>query len=106
MNGRVFQTNAEQSKEWQFQDTLNMLMVYVSTAFKSYLTRVFTQLKDSEVPKPTDPLDIEIKSHSRKGVMVVSKFKEMVLQENYKQYIMDTKSLSAMMQSLYNIVWV
>jgi len=42
-----------------------MLKVYASAAFKediSYLTQMFTQLKELEVPEPADPVEIEIKA--------------------------------------------
>jgi len=41
---------------------------------------MFTQLKEPEVPKPADPVDIEIKDNIGKGIMVISKFEEMVFQ--------------------------
>ena len=61
MNGHAFQTNAEQSKQVKLQGTLNMLNVYVFIVFKediSYLTPMFTELKELEVPKPADPVEI------------------------------------------------
>ena len=64
-----------------------MLKVYALCVFKediSYLTPMFTQLKDPEVPKAADPVEIEIKDDSGKFTMVISKFEEMVIQENVK----------------------
>ena len=61
------------NKQRQSQDVLNMLKVYESTTFKEnmiYLTPIFTQLKESEVPKPTDPVEIEIKDDNRKSVIL------------------------------------
>ena len=109
MSGHVFQTHMEQSKRGQFQDTLNMLIYYVLTAFKEdirYLALLFSQLKDLEVQKPVDPVETEIEDDKGKGVLVVNKFEEMVFQENVKQWIQDTKSLRATTKSLCNIVWV
>ena len=69
------------------EDTLNMLKDYTSNDFKEdirCLTLMFAQLKEHEVPKPIDPIDIKIKDGNGKGVMVASKFEEMVFHENVK----------------------
>ena len=65
-----------------------MLQIYASNVFKEdirYLIPIFIQLKEPEVPRPADPLEIEIKEDIGKGIMVISKFEEMVFQENVKQ---------------------
>ena len=108
MNGHVFQVHAEQKKRGQFQDTLDALKVYASTAYRkdiNHLTRLFSELKTPEVPRPEEPVKIEQKDSDGNIKTVITKFSETVFQERVKLWIKDESSLRATTQSLYNIVW-
>ena len=108
MNGNVFQTHAEQKKRGQFQDTMDALKVYSSTTFRkdiNHLTKLFTELKKPEVPRPPDPVTIEQVDDTGKKKQVITQFSQTVFQEQVKMWIKDESSLRATTQSLYNIVW-
>ena len=108
MNSNVFQTHAEQKKRGQFQDTMDALKVYSSTTFRkdiNHLTKLFTELKTPEVPKPPDPVMIEQTDDTGKTKTVITQFSQTVFQEQVKMWIKDESSLRATTQSLYNIVW-
>ena len=58
MNGHVFQIHAERNNKSQFEDTMESLRIYASSAFKNdieYLTPLFTDLKEPQVTEPEDP---------------------------------------------------
>ena len=108
MNGNVFQTHAEQKKRGQFQDTMDALKVYSSTTFRkdiNHLTKLFTELKKPEVPRPPDPVTTEQTDDTGKTKQVITQFSQTVFQEQVKMWIKDESSLRATTQSLYNIVW-
>jgi hypothetical protein len=108
MNGNVFQTHAEQRKRGQFQDTLDALRIFASTAYRKdihFLTRLFTDLQVPFVPKPDEPIATTVTIVDGKEVKTLSKFDETVFQEQVKQWIKDSTSLKATLRSMYNIVW-
>ena len=117
MNGHVFQIHSEQKKKGQFQDTIDALKVYASLKYYTrdikFITPLFRDLEEPFVPEPEEPIAVaqkdakgaNIKSKDGQTVQTVSKFADMVFQEQVKQWINDTTSLRATLQSLYNIVW-
>ena len=108
MNGHVFQTHVKQKKRGQFQDTLDALKVYASTTYHkdiNHLTILFSELKTPEVAQPLELVKIKRKDTDGKISTVITKFSEIVFQEQVKLWIKETSSLKATTQSLYNIVW-
>jgi hypothetical protein len=108
MNGHVFQVHAEQTKRGQFQETLDMLKIYASTAYKKDITALnplFSKLTEPRVPEPEEPKEVIIKTEGGKEICGITKFSETVYNERVKMYIKETKSLQSTVQSLYNIVW-
>jgi hypothetical protein len=87
---------------------MEALRVYASTQFRkdiNALTPLFTELKTPAVPRPKEPeteVLVDSKGNESEGI---SRFSETVYQEQIKQWIKDTNSLTATTQSLYNIVW-
>lgn len=77
MNGHVFQVHAEQKKRGQFQDTLDMLKIYASTAFKKDITSLnilFSELKEPRIPEPEEPKAVVIKTEDGKEIRGITKF--------------------------------
>ena len=106
MNGNVFQLHSDRKKS-QFTDTMEALRVYLSTAYKSdikYLNSLITELKESSVDIPADPVTIKSIDGDGKVVYTTLRFEEMKYTESVKQWIRDDKSLKSTMRSQYNIV--
>ena len=66
---------------------------------------LFSQLKETEVLKPLDPVETQVKYDKGKETSVLTKFDEILFLEKVKEWITYTKSPKATHKSLYNIVW-
>lgn len=81
MSGHVVETHTKQIKRGQFQDTLNMLKIYLSTQFKqdvNYFTPLFSQFREPAVKKSPDPVKTEVKDEDRNITKITSTFDKMV----------------------------
>ena len=77
MNGHVFQTHAERKDKSQFEDTMEALRIYASSAYKNdieSMTILFTELKNPIVIKPDDPEETISTDADGKETKVVSRF--------------------------------
>ena len=108
MNGHVFQTHAERKDKSQFEDTMEALRIYASSAYKNDIESMnilFTELKNPTVIKPEDPEETITTDADGKETRAVSRLEETIYSERVKQWIRDERSLKASIRSLYNIVW-
>ena len=96
MNGHVFQLHAERTNKSQFEDTMEALRIYSSTAYKSdieSLNQLFTELKEPSVDEPPGPKEVEMKDKTGKimidedgeVIMTITKFEETIYNERIKQ---------------------
>ena len=107
MNGHVFQTHPERKEKSQFEDTMEALMIYESSVYKSDIESMnilFTELKTPTVAKPEDPEETITTDTDGNKTKTVSRLEETIYNERVKQWIRDKRSLKASLRSLYNIV--
>jgi hypothetical protein len=108
LKGKVFQVHSEQRKRGQFQDTLSALKVYASTVYRkdiNSLTCLFTELKVPSVEEPVEAEKRDVKNEDGTYSKRVTKFTQTVFNDWFKQWIKETNSLKATLQSLYKVVW-
>ena len=85
MNGHVFQLHAARTNKSQFEDTMEALHIYSSTAYKSdieLLNKLFTGLNEPSVDDPPGPKEVVMTNNLGKVVLyddgevitIISKF--------------------------------
>ena len=98
MNGHVFQTHAERKDKSQFEDTMEALRIYASSAYKNDIESMnilFTELKTPTVIKPEDPEETITIGTDGKETKTVSRLEETIYSKRVKQWIRDERSLKS-----------
>jgi len=109
MNGHVIQVRNEQTRNGEFQDSVDQLRLYSSINHKQeirVLKSLFDDLEGPKLPEPEEPVDQKIKREDgTETTKKPSKFQETIYSEQVKQWMKDKRSLDTTLAPVYNIVW-